>query len=164
MLRSCAADALREAASGFANGGTSGAQAEPAIPMATYAAHTPSHPRIGHVTLTTHGNKYSTTLHVLHSLIAKLSRLAGSTVIYRSVAGGVSGLPEWMRFIKGVVDSEDLPLSISREKPQDSRLLAKIEQVLKKAGSSKGLKDAVGRRGYLAVVVADGQARLVCPW
>lgn len=39
-------------------------------------------------------------------------------------------LPEWLRFLKGVVDSEDLPLSISREKPQDSRLLAKIQTVL----------------------------------
>lgn len=39
-------------------------------------------------------------------------------------------LPEWLRFIKGVVDSEDLPLSISREKPQDSRLLVRIREVL----------------------------------
>ena len=34
------------------------------------------------------------------------------------------------RFIKGVVDSEDLPLSISREKAQDSNLLRRIREVL----------------------------------
>jgi TNF receptor-associated protein 1 len=39
-------------------------------------------------------------------------------------------LPEWMRFIKGVVDSEDLPLSVSREKAQDSALIAKLRKAL----------------------------------
>ena len=39
-------------------------------------------------------------------------------------------LPDWLRFIKGVVDSEDLPLSISREKAQDSALIAKIRKAL----------------------------------
>jgi len=39
-------------------------------------------------------------------------------------------LPEWLRFIKGAVDSEDLPLSLSREKPQDSGLLRRIKSVL----------------------------------
>lgn len=39
-------------------------------------------------------------------------------------------LPDWMRFVRGVVDSEDLPLSLSREKMQDSRLIHKIRDVL----------------------------------
>lgn len=39
-------------------------------------------------------------------------------------------LPEWLRFVKGVVDSEDLPLSISREKPQDTALVGKLKKTL----------------------------------
>jgi TNF receptor-associated protein 1 len=39
-------------------------------------------------------------------------------------------LPDWLRFVKGVVDSEDLPLSISREKAQDSSLIAKLKKAL----------------------------------
>jgi len=39
-------------------------------------------------------------------------------------------LPDWMRFVKGVVDSEDLPLSISREKPQDTALIRKLRKAL----------------------------------
>jgi len=39
-------------------------------------------------------------------------------------------LPDWMRFLKGVVDSADLPLNISREKMQDSALANKIGQVI----------------------------------
>jgi TNF receptor-associated protein 1 len=39
-------------------------------------------------------------------------------------------LPEWMRFVKGVVDSEDLPLAISREKPQDTALIRKLRKAL----------------------------------
>uniref|UniRef100_A0A6U3SHU6 Histidine kinase/HSP90-like ATPase domain-containing protein n=3 Tax=Ditylum brightwellii TaxID=49249 RepID=A0A6U3SHU6_9STRA len=39
-------------------------------------------------------------------------------------------LPEWLRFIKGAVDSEDLPLSISREKAQDSMIVSKLRKVL----------------------------------
>jgi TNF receptor-associated protein 1 len=41
-------------------------------------------------------------------------------------------LPEWLRFVKGVVDSEDLPLSISRENMQDMALLQKLKSVLTK--------------------------------
>ena len=39
-------------------------------------------------------------------------------------------LPEWLRFLKGVVDSEDLPLNISRQALQDSALVAKLKKVL----------------------------------
>mmetsp|Transcript_27022 Transcript_27022/g.64543 ORF Transcript_27022/g.64543 Transcript_27022/m.64543 type:complete len:895 (+) Transcript_27022:93-2777(+) len=39
-------------------------------------------------------------------------------------------LPDWLRFVKGVVDSQDLPLSISREKPQDSALIGKLRKAL----------------------------------
>ena len=40
--------------------------------------------------------------------------------------------PEWLRFLKGVVDSSDLPLNVSRETMQDSDLLRKLNQVLTK--------------------------------
>lgn len=39
-------------------------------------------------------------------------------------------LPEWMRFVKGVVESEELPLNISRETVQDSALVAKLRRVI----------------------------------
>jgi molecular chaperone HtpG len=39
-------------------------------------------------------------------------------------------LPEWMRFVRGVVDSADLPLNISRETMQDSALVQKLSRVL----------------------------------
>jgi len=41
-------------------------------------------------------------------------------------------LPEWLRFLRGVVDSEDLPLNISRESMQDSALMRKLNEVLTK--------------------------------
>ena len=41
-------------------------------------------------------------------------------------------LPEWLRFLKGVVDSEDLPLNISRESMQDTALVRKLSEVITK--------------------------------
>ena len=41
-------------------------------------------------------------------------------------------LPEWLRFLRGVVDSEDLPLNISRESMQDTALVRKLSEVITK--------------------------------
>jgi TNF receptor-associated protein 1 len=38
--------------------------------------------------------------------------------------------PEWLRFLRGVVDSEDMPLNISRENMQGTALLEKLNRVL----------------------------------
>ena len=37
-------------------------------------------------------------------------------------------MPAYLRFVKGVVDSDDLPLNVGRENVQDSRLLEVIKR------------------------------------
>ncbi|MFY8216878.1 MAG: molecular chaperone HtpG [Chthoniobacterales bacterium] len=65
-----------------------------------------------------------------------LSRAEPSVALYcRKVlidAAPKDLLPEWLRFMKGVVDSEDLPLNISRETMQDKALIEKLNKVLTK--------------------------------
>ena len=41
-------------------------------------------------------------------------------------------LPDWLRFLKGAIDSADLPLNISRESMQDSALVLKINRLITK--------------------------------
>lgn len=49
-------------------------------------------------------------------------------VLIQAKAKGL--FPEWLRFLKGVVDSEDLPLNISRETMQDTSLMQRLNKVL----------------------------------
>ncbi|KAK7794536.1 hypothetical protein R5R35_009660 [Gryllus longicercus] len=49
-------------------------------------------------------------------------------VLIKSKADNV--LPKWLRFVKGVVDSEDIPLNLSRELLQNSALIRKLQNVL----------------------------------
>lgn len=39
-------------------------------------------------------------------------------------------IPNYLRFVKGIVDCEDLPLNISRETYQDTALIAKLKNVV----------------------------------
>jgi molecular chaperone HtpG len=52
-------------------------------------------------------------------------------------------LPTYLRFVKGIIDSEDLPLNVSREILQENRILANIKQNATKRilQSIKKLKD-----------------------
>ena len=49
-------------------------------------------------------------------------------------------LPEYLRFLRGLVDSEDLPLNVSRETLQDNSVIRKIRTSL-----VKGVLDRLDR-------------------
>jgi len=49
-------------------------------------------------------------------------------VMVKKQAEGV--IPKWLHWIKGVVDCEDMPMNISRENMQDSRLMEKLSMAV----------------------------------
>ncbi len=60
-------------------------------------------------------------------------------------------LPSWLRFVRGVIDSEDLPLNISREMLQSNPVLAKIKSgVTKRVLSELKKKAEKDAEGYAA--------------
>ncbi|KAH0632086.1 hypothetical protein JD844_020149 [Phrynosoma platyrhinos] len=64
-----------------------------------------------------------------------VSRELGSSVALYSrkvliLSKATDILPKWLRFLKGVVDSEDIPLNLSRELLQESTLIRKLQVVL----------------------------------
>ncbi len=67
-------------------------------------------------------------------------------VLIQSRANNI--LPRWLRFVKGVVDSEDIPLNLSRELLQKSALLRLPDQL-----SGVRLRPAFARRTHSAAVV-----------
>ena len=60
--------------------------------------------------------------------------------------GNKALIPEYLGFVRGVVDSEDLPLNISRETLQENALLNKISTVITRQILTHMQKIAAGRQ------------------
>jgi molecular chaperone HtpG len=58
-------------------------------------------------------------------------------------------MPTWLRFVRGVIDSEDLPLNVSREILQQNKILMNIKNasVKKLLGEFKALADSAASGG-----------------
>ena len=75
-------------------------------------------------------------------------------------------LPEYLRFLHGIVDSEDLPLNVSRETLQDNTLIRRIRNTLVKGAFDKldklaeeSPKDFLTFYRQFGVILKEGIAR-----
>lgn len=67
-------------------------------------------------------------------------------------------LPEYLQFVQGVVDSEDLPLNVSRESVQANRVMANLKKTLTNKVITELKRMAKNRRDeYLKVFAAFGR-------
>jgi TNF receptor-associated protein 1 len=64
-------------------------------------------------------------------------------------------LPPFLRFVRGVIDCADIPLSISREHMQDSALISRIKTVMTNR-IIRWLADEAKRDDGKQCVVPDG--------
>ncbi|XP_049849359.1 TNF receptor-associated protein 1 homolog, mitochondrial-like [Schistocerca gregaria] len=87
-----------------------------------YSADSPINVRSIFYIPETHMEKYG--LGILEPGVSLFAR----KVLIQAKCKGI--LPDWLRFIKGVVDSEDIPLNLSRELLQDSGLIKRLSNVL----------------------------------
>ena len=69
-------------------------------------------------------------------------------------------LPPYLRFLRGVVDCEDLPLNISREMLQNNPMLARMRNQIVKRVSRRAGEKGHGRAGRIRQIL--GQLSASC--
>ena len=83
---------------------------------------------------------------------------------------GIELIPHYLRFLRGIIDSEDLPLNISRETLQKNPLLDSIRESVEKRVlaelKKKATKDAGGYAGFwneFGAVLKEGLCEAIAP-